>query len=143
MSKRGELEKLTSELLERLFDVDYASESMSDSDEDVTEQVEESELSKMVNEPLNPSVQKQRIKFESVSDEIRYFIIEKKRTPNLDLLYKALLSIPPTSVECERLFSHCGHILSKKRNRMSDKSLDSIIFLKHFYLNLEKSKAKK
>ena len=51
-----------------------------------------------------------------------------------------LMTIPPTSVETERLFSHAGHILSKRRNRMADKTLDSIVFLKHYFMQSDPPK---
>ena len=61
-----------------------------------------------------------------------------KRSYNLDLLMDALESIPTKSVESERIFSITGKILTQRRARMSDKMLDSLVFLKAWYKALEK-----
>ena len=61
-----------------------------------------------------------------------------KRPKNLDLLMDALESIPPTSVESERIFSITGKILTKQRAKMSDKMLDALVFLKTWCKTQEK-----
>lgn len=43
------------------------------------------------------------------------------------------LSIPATSVPTERIFSKAGDIMTKKRNRLKDKNLDTLLFIKHNY----------
>ena len=49
---------------------------------------------------------------------------------HLELLFKALKTIKPTSVEPERAFSAMGFFVTKIRNRMSDKTLDALITMK-------------
>jgi len=41
------------------------------------------------------------------------------------------LCIPATSVPSERIFSKAGKIMSNKRNRLKDKNLNTLLFLKH------------
>ena len=57
----------------------------------------------------------------------------EKQTTQLQLLHKALQTVPPTSVEAERVFSAGGLFLTKLRSSMSDKTLDKLIFLKLFF----------
>ena len=56
-----------------------------------------------------------------------------ERPKNLELLYKALKTIKPTSVEAERAFSAMGFFATKLRNRMGDKTLDAMITMRQFY----------
>jgi len=53
----------------------------------------------------------------------------------LEGAYKALLTIPPTSVELERAFSAAGYLRSKIRSRMADKTLDTLCFLRSYFQN--------
>lgn len=56
--------------------------------------------------------------------------VSKKCTANLDLLYKAVLSIKPTSKENERAFSITKSFITEARNRPTHRSLNAIGFLK-------------
>jgi hypothetical protein len=69
------------------------------------------------------STQAERIIFEST----------KKRPENLEKLFKALKTIPPTLIEAERAFSTAGIFITKLRNRLSPKTINALIFLKHFF----------
>ena len=56
-----------------------------------------------------------------------------KRPSKLEQLFKALLTIPLTSVEAEQAFSAAGLIATKLRSRLSDKSVSALRFLRsHF-----------
>ena len=55
----------------------------------------------------------------------------------LELLDKALRTIKPTSVEPERAFSIMGYFCTKLRNRMSDETLDAMVFLRQHYKDLD------
>lgn len=70
---------------------------------------------------------------DTFSREIGLFIAGRKLTTELKLLHKALQTVPPTSVEAERVFSAGGLFLTKLRSSMSDKTLDKLIFLKLFF----------
>ena len=62
-----------------------------------------------------------------------YKIYPKERTSYLQLLYKALMTIKPTSVEAKRAFSAMGFFVTKLRNRMSDKTLDALITMRQHH----------
>ena len=70
---------------------------------------------------------------DTFSKEIAFFIAGKEKTTALKHVYDALLVIPPTSVEAERVFSAGGLYLTKLRSRMSDETLDKLIFLKFYF----------
>ena len=61
-----------------------------------------------------------------------------KRTDHLQKLYDALLSIKPTSTDVERVFSVSASFCTKIRSRLSDKSLNALVFLKFFYKSKKK-----
>lgn len=52
----------------------------------------------------------------------------------LKLLKNALLTIKPTSVEAERVFSTGGKFLSPLRSRMTDDTINALIFLKYYFI---------
>ena len=68
-----------------------------------------------------------------------YKIYPKERPRYLQLLYKALKTIKPTSVEAERAFSAMGFFVNKLRNRMSDKTLDELITMRQHYKKPKKT----
>jgi hypothetical protein len=49
--------------------------------------------------------------------------------PLVTRLARMMLSIPATSVPSERLFSKAGDVVTKKRNRLSPKNAENIVFL--------------
>ena len=76
--------------------------------------------------------------YKSIAKDMLAYKASGKRPKNLDLLMDALESIPPTSVESERIFSITGKILTKQRAKMSDKMLDALVFLKAWYKTKKK-----
>ena len=70
----------------------------------------------------------------TVLKEINLYEVTGQITPNLKLIKNALLTIRPTSTENERNFSTAGHIVSKKRTRLSDKAINALCFLKYHFL---------
>lgn len=54
---------------------------------------------------------------------------------NLKKVYQALKSIPPTSVESERIFSAAGLICNKIRSSLGDDSLNALVSLRSHYQN--------
>ena len=53
-----------------------------------------------------------------------------KRGHFLEIVYQFLLTIPPTSVEAERVFSSAGLLCTKLRSHLSDVTLDCLSFLR-------------
>lgn len=51
----------------------------------------------------------------------------------LSKAYEYLLSIKPTSVESERVFSSAGYLCPKIRCRMNDHTLDNLSFLRTYF----------
>ena len=69
---------------------------------------------------------------EIVKQECALFESTKRRPENLENLYQALLTAKPTSVEPERAFSVMNFFLNKIRNRMSDRKLDAMIWMRQY-----------
>ena len=63
-----------------------------------------------------------------------------KLTPNLASLLAALKTIKPSSVESERVFSTVNQFVTKIRSRLSDKSVNALVFLKAYYKPLKPAK---
>ena len=63
-----------------------------------------------------------------VEKEMQLYKINPSGRPKyLDMLFQALKTIKPTSVEAERAFSAMGFFATKIRNRMGDKTVDALI----------------
>ena len=71
--------------------------------------------------------------FKWLKSEFTLFRNSGQRTENLQKLYNAILSIKPTSTDAERVFSVCTNFCTKLRSRLSDKSLNALVFLKYYY----------
>ena len=55
----------------------------------------------------------------------------------LEKVFRAVSSMPPTSVEAERAFSAAGLFVTKMRSRLSDRSIDVLCFLRNYLLKLQ------
>ncbi|KAK1889339.1 Zinc finger BED domain containing protein 1 [Dissostichus eleginoides] len=66
---------------------------------------------------------------ERSKDPLAYWVDHQNVYPNLFKLAKQFLCMPASSVPSERVFSKCGEILSKKRNRLNPKTVEKIMFL--------------
>ena len=62
-----------------------------------------------------------------------YKINPNERPKYLDLLFKALKTVKPSSVEAEWAFSAMDFFTPKIRNRIGDKTLDASITLRQYY----------
>lgn len=56
-----------------------------------------------------------------------------ERGLHLSRVYKLLKTVPPTSVEAERVFSAAGYMCNKIRSLMHDNTLDALSFLRSYY----------
>jgi hypothetical protein len=68
-----------------------------------------------------------------VGRELDLFRATGQRGIVLNLLYQALLTIPPTSVEAERAFSASGLFLTKLLSRLSDETLCKVTMLRSYF----------
>ncbi|XP_058485902.1 E3 SUMO-protein ligase ZBED1-like [Solea solea] len=62
-------------------------------------------------------------------DPLTYWNEHKHVYPHLFTLAKQYLCITASSVPCERVFSKAGEVVSKKRNRLSPKTVEKLLFL--------------
>ena len=63
--------------------------------------------------------------------------------PILAKLFRALKTIPPSSIEAERAFSTCGLLSTRVRSRLNDDTLNALLITNKFYKKeklLEKQK---
>ena len=134
---KSELLRLRSTTVEQI-------ERVGEQEQDIGDEVEaeeheheidlEEELQKCIDESIQakeiPDLQSETVDMKS---EFRLFETSKTRTVNLEFLYRALMTIPPTSVEAERSFSAAGNFVTKIRSRLGDKSLHNLMFLKKYY----------
>ena len=75
----------------------------------------------------------------NIKREMTLYESSGNRGRMLEQIYTALLSIPPTSVEAERIFSAAGLFMSKVRTRLNDESMDSLCILRsHFKTKYKK-----
>ena len=54
-----------------------------------------------------------------------------KRGILLEKVYQMLLTVPPTSVESERIFSSCAYFCNKFRSRLSDTTLNNLCLIRN------------
>ena len=54
-----------------------------------------------------------------------------KRGILLEKVYQMLLTVPPTSVESERIFSSCAYLCNRFRSSLSDQSLNTLCFIRN------------
>ncbi|XP_073817273.1 zinc finger BED domain-containing protein 4-like [Musca autumnalis] len=69
----------------------------------------------------------------SLKQEFKYLEGSGKVTDNLQCLFDALLTIRPSSVESERIFSLAGIFVNKIRNRLSDETINALSVLKTYF----------
>lgn len=74
----------------------------------------------------------------SIKKELKFLEGSGQKTENVELLFNALLTVRPTSVESERVFSVTGQFVNKIRNRLSDESINALSVLQNYFLNQKK-----
>ena len=78
---------------------------------------------------------------QSISVYLKYELTIAEQTGKrgyfLEKIYQMLLTIPPTSVEAERVFSSSAYLCNKFRTRLGDKTLDTLCFIRN---NLKREK---
>lgn len=107
------------------------------SDEDITLRNElETELRKQKNETCTVIAPTKSQNFEkTIKAEMVEYENKGIKGKHLTLVHKYLNTISPTSVEAERAFSVTGYVCSPIRNKMTDRTLDTICFLRSYFQN--------
>lgn len=72
-----------------------------------------------------------------IKKELDYFQHEKVKGKYIQMAFDYLITIRPTSVECERAFSSAGLFCTKIRSLLGDESLDKLCFLRAYFLNCD------
>ena len=79
--------------------------------------------------------QKQQPSDESLSSSLKHELNIAEQTGErgilLEKVYRMLLTIQPTSVEAERIFSSCAYFCNKFRSSLSDKTLNTLCLIRN------------
>ena len=67
----------------------------------------------------------------STEEALQWWRKNEKVYPNLSIVFKTIACIPPTQVECERIFSVAGILTRGRRSRLGSESLCDISYLHH------------
>jgi hAT family C-terminal dimerisation region len=135
-SSKNTIKLTATNLLNRLFPAEIIEEhsSLSESDEEVNDSLTPyDELKQCLNSFETSDKTSSTI---SVAKEFQ--IIEfgsNKKSDRMEQLYKALLTIKPTSTSCERVFSVAGNIISKLKTGFNPETLNALVFLKYHFIN--------
>ena len=57
--------------------------------------------------------------FNTVRDPVSFWVLNRRRWPRLSRMALEIYGIPPTEAENERMYSKCGDMVTKRRNRLS------------------------
>ena len=127
---------LTKDLLLRLLPQAIKEDCTENTNVDFEIQVEEifdmkTQLEKAIQSAeLKQESNKEDLGIKYVNKEFSVFESTKKLISNLEILFKCLKTIRPTSVESEQAFSACGLFVTKLRSSLNDNTIDTLCFLK-------------
>ena len=72
---------------------------------------------------------------DSLSSSLKYELNIAEHTGKrgilLEKVYQMLLTVPPTSVESERIFSSCAYFCNRFRSRLSDRTLNTLCLIRN------------
>ena len=69
----------------------------------------------------------------SLQSEMAHFEITNQRGDLLEKLFLVLKNIAPTSIASEQAFSIASNFIPKIRSRLSDQSIDDLVFEKGYF----------
>ena len=136
---KSTIQNKAAEIYDRLYParINAASSSMpppSSASEDVEETTVTQTLFDKLQKAVAESTQEMpQMPEASLIPDFKMFEATRKRTEKLELLYRALLTIKPTSVESERAFSLGGSFATKVRSRLHPKTLSALVSLKAYF----------
>ncbi|KAI6652964.1 hypothetical protein LOD99_4041 [Oopsacas minuta] len=71
----------------------------------------------------------------SLSSILKYEITIAEQTGKrghfLEMIYQMLLTVPPTSVDAERVFSSCAYLCNRFRSRLGGTTLNNLCFIRN------------
>ena len=70
----------------------------------------------------------------NLEKDIKLFEASGEKSSRLIKIHDALKSIQPTSTDCEQLFSIASSIKTKVRNRMRSEILETLVWLKDYFI---------
>ena len=80
-----------------------------------------------------------RVDSPQLKAKFKIFLCNPQAGPEkLENVYRALLTVKPTSTDLERKIFVAGSFVIRNRNRMGSETLDSLVFLKYSFMRLEK-----
>lgn len=134
---------LAQKLLRRLYPADDEQSSIDENSQCFEGSQLDDDIEMTMTDELNSALQSAGVdksapthNYNTLESEFRLFRANGQRTEHLQRLLSALLTIKPASTDIERVFSAAALVVTKIRSRLSDKSLDDLIFLRYFYKNL-------
>uniref|UniRef100_A0A2S2QKB9 HAT C-terminal dimerisation domain-containing protein n=1 Tax=Sipha flava TaxID=143950 RepID=A0A2S2QKB9_9HEMI len=82
---------------------------------------------------IDPKIQRETDLVKIIKKEMNLFENGGTRGHHLELAFKYLMSIPPTSIESERAFSAAAYMGNKLRSRLGDGTLDALLLLRSYF----------
>lgn len=70
-----------------------------------------------------------KMPFDKNETILEFWSRQKKQLPKLYKFFCSFAAIPATSASVERMFSDCGNILTAKRNRLANDTIDKLAFM--------------
>lgn len=135
MPTRNELEKLATQLLNKLYGEEEL-ETESEEEDDVkvsTADTWAESLQADIEKGTNPITTNTPPTKKSLQAEMALFEATNVMGKNLEKLFLVLKNIAPTSVASEQAFSISGNFVTKLRSQLSDGSIDDLCFEKGYF----------
>lgn len=135
---KSSVQKLAAEMLDRLFQDDTNEEQSTEAEQTLS--VSNDTLHLRLCQAINnlKSSSSANLINDSIKKDFAYFDRCQQRTPRMELLLDALLSLQPTSTQSERNFSTSGAVVTKKRTRLTDENVDTLCFLKSYFIRIDR-----
>lgn len=141
-SSKSAIKTLAITLSNRLFPIGNGEEECNSDEDDLNNSIQELEeevegqnvLQKCINDLTR--TEKDGCNNITLDKELKLLEVYKViRTNRLERLQKALMTVKPTSVSSERVFSIAGIFISKLRSRLGTATLNALVVLKYYFLN--------
>jgi hypothetical protein len=70
--------------------------------------------------------------FNKVKDSVNFWVLNRLRWPRLSRMAFEIYGISPTEADNERLYSRCGDMVTKKRNRLTVNTIGAVQCLRQW-----------